>query len=234
MDKAYYKKPEYLALWIHILLRANHEPREWLYKGEIKSVERGQFITSRKSLSLETGIKQSTIEDILKLFESSTQIRQQNMFTSRLITIVNYDTYQDNPTAKRQQSDSQPTASRQPADTNNNKKNEKNERIKEDISLSVRAVVEKWNSIKTDSPKSNISVRPGVPIMTKCKNITPELAAAINKKLKEYGEEGIITAITEYAAEIVRRKPDEGGYYQHRFRLIEFIEQKNGLRKFIT
>jgi len=122
-QKGYYKKSKYVHLWLHLLLKANHKPNEWLYKNKTMKVNRGQFITSRKTLSLETGINQSSIEHILKCFESEQQIKQQNLYSSRLITILKYNDYQ----ISEQQIDSKLTASEQQINTNKNDKKEKND-----------------------------------------------------------------------------------------------------------
>ncbi len=86
--------------------------------GKIILIKEGQLLTGRKQLSEATGIAESTIEDILRVFETEEQIRQQKTTKYRLITIVNWKDYQE--------SDSKPTAARQQADTNKNEKNEKN------------------------------------------------------------------------------------------------------------
>ena len=123
-QKGYYKKSKYVHLWLHLLLKANHKPNEWLYKNKTMKVNRGQFITSRKTLSLETGINQSSIEHILKCFESEQQIKQQNLYTSRLITILKYNNYQ----ISEQQNDSKITAREQQDNTNKKDKNVKNDK----------------------------------------------------------------------------------------------------------
>lgn len=120
-EKGWYQNSKYVHLWVHIIFRANHEEKEFMFNGAIHKTKRGEFITGRKALSSETGIAESTIEDILKMFENEGQIRQQKNNRFRLITVLNYEKFQ----ANQQQSNNQPTTSRQPADTN------KNLRIKE-------------------------------------------------------------------------------------------------------
>jgi len=123
-DKGYYKKSTYIHLWVHILMKANHKEKEFFWNGENKTIKRGQFITGRKKLHIETGISESTIERILKMFEKVQQIEQQATTKFRLITVKNYGDYQGG----EQQADSKRTASGQQADTNKNDKNDKNEK----------------------------------------------------------------------------------------------------------
>lgn len=108
-QKGWYKKSEYFHLWHHLLYKANYQDNEWLYKNKLFKVKRGQFITSRKSLALETGINESMIERILKCFEIEQQIEQQNLFISRLISILNYDVYQEDEQQDEQQVNSKRT-----------------------------------------------------------------------------------------------------------------------------
>lgn len=123
-DKAYYKDSEFIHLWLHLLLCANHDNGEFLNGYEIVKLKKGQFITGRKKLSLETGISESKIERILKVFESEQQIEQQTNSRNRLISIVSWDKFQQS----EQQKDSKWTASGQQVNTNNNEKNNKNEK----------------------------------------------------------------------------------------------------------
>lgn len=118
------KRPQYLSLWIHLLIMANHKEAKMMWNGEILSIHEGQFVTGRKELAEKTGIPETTIEDILKFLERQQQIRQQKTTKFRLITVINWEKYQVSDT----KSDNKPTTERQQADTNkknNNKKNEK-------------------------------------------------------------------------------------------------------------
>lgn len=113
--KGWWKDSHYVHLWVHILLSANHEESEFMWNGEIMKVKRGQFITGRKALSKETGIQESKIERILKLFVKEQQIEQQTTTKYRLITIRNYNTYQ--PLNNKR------TTNEQQMNTNNNNNN---------------------------------------------------------------------------------------------------------------
>lgn len=124
MDKGWYKDSECVALWLHLLLKANHKGAEFMHGFSIVKLKPGQFVTGRKALSLETGIGESKIERILKLFENEQQIEQQTNSRNRVITILSWDKYQKG----EQQVNSRRTASEQPADTNNNDKNDNNEK----------------------------------------------------------------------------------------------------------
>lgn len=137
MDKGWYKDSECVALWLHLLLKANHKEAEFMLGYSIVKLLPGQLVTGRKSLSYETGISESKIERILKLFEIEQQIEQQTNSRNRIITILSWDAYQKS----EQQVDSPRTASEQPVDTNNN--NNKNNNDKKDIYKAKREFYEK-------------------------------------------------------------------------------------------
>lgn len=141
--KGWYKNSKYVHLWVHILLKANHKQSEFMWNDKIIIIKEGQFITGRKQLSEETGLAQSTIEKILKIFEKEHQIEQQKTNKFRLITVINWKEYQGNGHQKEQQTDNRRTTDGQQMDTNkndNNEKNEKNENI-----LQRESVAEEFN-----------------------------------------------------------------------------------------
>jgi hypothetical protein len=94
MNKGYYKKSQYVHLWVHLLLKANHEPKEFMWNNQIILIKEGQLITGRKELNKETGISETTIERILEMLENEHQIGQQKTTKYRLITILNWKEYQ--------------------------------------------------------------------------------------------------------------------------------------------
>ena len=126
LDDAVCQKSAYFHLWVTLLLMAAHKDREFIFNNKVQKLQPGQLITGRKKLSKLTRIRESTVEDILRLLENAGKIRQQTNSKFRLISIVKWEDYQgdENP---RQQTNSTPTASRQHADTYKNDKNVKNE-----------------------------------------------------------------------------------------------------------
>lgn len=127
-QKGYYKKSEYIHLWIHLLLEANHDEKEFMWNGELIKVLPGQLITGLRSLQSETGIKRSTVDRILKMFENETQIEQQITTKFRLITIKNWEEYQKVETQNETQTGHKWDTSGTQVGTNKNEKNYKNEK----------------------------------------------------------------------------------------------------------
>ena len=116
-DNPTLRRPVALTLWIHLLLSANHKDRDELLGGKRITCRPGQFTTGRKQLSDETGIPQTTVERILTRLETEHQIGQRKTSTNRLITINNWNIYQQDGHRSGQQTDNDRTATGQRVDT---------------------------------------------------------------------------------------------------------------------
>lgn len=124
LNKGFYKNSQYVHLWVHLLLLANHTEHEYMHDGTLIMVKEGQLITGRDKLVDATGIPGTTIERILKMLENEHQIGQQKTNKYRVITILNWKEHQ-NRTPER-------TSNGQQADTYKNDKNEENTSALED------------------------------------------------------------------------------------------------------
>ena len=88
--------PEHKAILITLLLLANHKEAEWEWMGEKFKVYPGQFVTSLESIRKKTG-KGITIQNVrscLKRFEKLQFATSKATKAGRLITIINWDSYQ--------------------------------------------------------------------------------------------------------------------------------------------
>jgi len=88
------KDADHLALWVYMLMKANHSERDVWFGSERITVHRGQFITGRKVIAQDLGINESKVYRMIKLLKSEHLIEQQVSSTSSLITILNYSQYQ--------------------------------------------------------------------------------------------------------------------------------------------
>ena len=135
LDNPIIRKPLYCHLWHILLLLAQHEPSEYIWNGERKTLQSGQLMTGRKKLSELSGISESQIERILKYLKSEQQITQEKTNKYRIISIVNWGKYQclqPDDTTEGQQKDNRRTTEGQQKDTYknvNNVNNEKNEGV---------------------------------------------------------------------------------------------------------
>lgn len=122
------KDKDYLATWIYLLLNATHSKYDALFNGKRITLNNGQLITGRKSISEKLKIDESKVQRILKSFENEQQIEQQTGTRNRLVTILNWDKYQENEQQNAHQMNNNCTTSEQQVNTNKNVKNIKNER----------------------------------------------------------------------------------------------------------
>ena len=123
---SWYGNPDYVALFVHMLLRANHKPKNVVMGNQIIALERGQFIAGRKVLAAETGIQESKVTRIISVFKTEQQIEQESYSRFSVFTVLNYDTHQNIEQQSEQQVNSKRTASEQQVNTNNNVNNVNN------------------------------------------------------------------------------------------------------------
>lgn len=124
--------PEFMWLWIVMLLKAAHEAIDVNWSGKTITLKPGQFISGRKKLALDSGVNASKVLRILKRMKTDHQIDQQAGNLSSVFTIVNWKDYQIGGQPNGHQTISQRSASDQQPDTNKNEKNEKNVKNEEE------------------------------------------------------------------------------------------------------
>ncbi len=121
------KDNDYFRVWLYLLLTASHKGYSAMFNGQKIELKPGQLITGRKSIAEKCNISESKAQRILKSFKIEQQIEQQTGNKNRLITILNWDKYQNSEQQIEQQ-----------VNTNKNVKNDKNvKNIKENIKRKV-------------------------------------------------------------------------------------------------
>lgn len=125
-EKSWYKDSEYVHVWLHLILNANHSDKKVWVNGQEVELKRGQLLTSRKAISDKIGVAQSKIYRILSRYESEHQIEQQKTNKYTIITIVNYDLYQKSEQQIEQKMNNKWTTNEQQMNTNNNDNNVNN------------------------------------------------------------------------------------------------------------
>jgi hypothetical protein len=114
LDSEIFYKPEHLQLFLYLLINANHEP------GKVRGIDvkRGQHLTGRKQLSTNLNYKESTTYKRLLWLKDKKFIALKSNNQSTMVSICNYDSYQDKVTTAR-------TTEGQRGNTNKNEKNYK-------------------------------------------------------------------------------------------------------------
>jgi len=114
------EKPDYLSVWIHLLLMANHEETSFIWNNKRQILKAGQLLTGRKKLSKITRVKESQIYKILNYLELEQQIKQEKTTKYTVITILNWHRYQD----KKEKKNNNATTTQQQSNTYNNVNND--------------------------------------------------------------------------------------------------------------
>lgn len=123
------KDSDTLSIWVYLLLNATHVQIPILFKGKRIMLQEGQLLTGILSISKKLNIDKNKVQRTLKLFENDKQIEQQTSNQNRLVTILNWNTYQnsekqnDKPVINEWETDDKRVI------TNKNIKNIKNVRI---------------------------------------------------------------------------------------------------------
>jgi hypothetical protein len=155
MSNPIWYDPDLFRLWMYCLMKASHKDRKILVEKQEINLCPGQFITGRFSLYQEFNqgipprkqIKDTTLWSWLKKLQTMGNIDIKSFNKYSVITIVNWQSYQETLTTEPQQIDSKLTAEQQQndnrlttepqqIDTNknvNNVKNVKNEKNEKNV-----------------------------------------------------------------------------------------------------
>ena len=132
METSWYKRSTVVHLFIHLLIKANHQENKFFWNGKEITIKRGEFITGLNKLSEETGISIQSIRTALTILKSTNTITIKSTNKFSIIQIVNYDQYQSEEEKLTSKLTSKVTNNQQTTNkqltTNKNDKNEKNEK----------------------------------------------------------------------------------------------------------
>lgn len=208
LRKPIWKKstPEQCKILMTILLMANHEEKQWEWQGEKFNVKRGQFITSIDNIVGEcgSGISQKNVRTALAKFERLGFLANQSTKTGRLITIVNWDIYQNVEEDNKGEMAEKGQRTGKEVATNKNDKNDNNN--------IYTKIFNHWNS----------------KAIVRHRALSKNIEASITKALKIYSKEQILQAIDRYAKVYY----DKGFYYNHSWTLEKFLKQGNGISNY--
>lgn len=120
--------------WIDILLMVNHTDNKVMHDGDLITVKRGQRITSLRQLGERWSWSITKVDKYLKTLESDGMLVVKKDTKKTVLTVVNYDDYQDGDFKKRHRKDSEKTVKKHRSNTektqkktNNNDNKENNE-----------------------------------------------------------------------------------------------------------
>lgn len=120
--------------WIDILMMVNHTDNKIMHDGDLITVKRGQRITSLRQLGERWSWSITKVDKYLKTLESDGMLVVKKDTKKTVLTVVNYDDYQDGNFKKRRRNDSEKTEKKHRSNTektqkktNNNDNKENNE-----------------------------------------------------------------------------------------------------------
>ena len=117
-----WKDSEKLKWWIDILLEANHEERKIPIGNTVLVCKRGQTAKSEITWANEWGVDRGRVRRFFKMLEDDEMICLKNEQKTTMITICNYESYQDQRPDNEQQMNSERTVNEQQTNTNKNYK----------------------------------------------------------------------------------------------------------------
>lgn len=95
--------------WIYILLKANHKKTKTLFDEKLIPVDKGSFITSEVRLAKDWNWNRSTVRNFLTILEKDKMIHKNATTKYTIITVENWDLYQNTQQQNRQQNNNKTT-----------------------------------------------------------------------------------------------------------------------------
>ncbi|SET76611.1 hypothetical protein SAMN05216389_12615 [Oceanobacillus limi] len=158
--------PEQKSILVTLLMMANHKEKEWEWKGQKFKAEPGQFVTSLEKIAFKSGkgVSMQNVRTAIKRFERYNFLTNKSTNKNRLITIVNWEIYQDVENEPNKQSNKQLTSNQQAVNKqlttnknvkNDNKKDKNNSRkqVYDDTSIYYQLAVYFFDQIKNNNPE---------------------------------------------------------------------------------
>jgi hypothetical protein len=105
LEWEWYHDVNTFKLFIHLLLKANFEPKKW----QGVEIKRGQLVTSIKHLANETGLTDKQVRIALDKLILTKEVGKQTTSQNTTLTILSYDLYQQEgkPKANKKTSEGQ-------------------------------------------------------------------------------------------------------------------------------
>lgn len=178
--------------WVDLLLMANHEARKMPIEGQIIVVQRGQMFTSVRSLATRWGWSKVKVSRFLTLLENDEMVKLERSKSGTLLTLVNYDNYQDCRDDKKTPSGHQADTERTQSGRNKELKNDKNvKNEKKDIYTSAITEILNYLNLRTGKKYTGRSKAQREHIIARLKEgyTVDEFKTVIDNKVKAWGHD---------------------------------------------
>ena len=201
LEWCWFRDPAVSHLFIYLLLRANYYDADW--RGI--TISRGQLITSRYTLSIETGLKEKVVRRGLKALEKTGEIHVKSTSQYSLITICNFSEYQcDENSIGQQRANIGPAKGQQRASKGPQIKKEKNKINKEsslcsDSSLVSAPTIHK-NNIDHKAFMQFFNKEMAGKAIPQLKLMNKLRQGMLNARVREHGKEAVDIVVRKAAA----------------------------------
>ncbi|KAA6233128.1 hypothetical protein EKD00_01895 [Chlorobium phaeovibrioides] len=154
MQWEWYTDANTIRVFLHLILTANHKETRW--RGEL--IKRGQVLTGLNQLSRDLKLSVKKIRVALEHLISTGEVANRSTNKYRVITIINYNAYQDRKEREGQagrQTERQSKGNQRAASNNVNKGNNKKEegRKVQNPGFSVEFIEKAWAFFATNKVK---------------------------------------------------------------------------------
>jgi hypothetical protein len=180
--------------WLDLILNANHSDQKAILdrKNTTYMVLRGQQIRSAKTLSEKWNWSRGKVRRFLDLLKNDSMIELKSDQNTTMITICNYDQYQDNRPTNEHRTDIERTSDGHQTDTNNNDNNDNND--KNDIGESpFSGQIPKPEKI--DYSEIIDTYHRNCPNLSRVVKLTKSREKHISSRVKEYGLKAVFTVL---------------------------------------
>jgi len=153
-------------LFVYFMLKANHKDKKW--KGI--TIKRGQHLTSLDAISSKTGLTKSQVRTSIKKLKSTHEIAYESNKQHTVITVINYDLYQDSVTqvSTRIAHESHTNRTRvTPNNNDNNKNNVNNNALCQQIADEYNKILFELGEVKALSEKRKSMIKSSIKQMSK-------------------------------------------------------------------
>lgn len=114
------KDSDHLAIWAYLLMKATHKGYDVVFGGKRITLQPGQLITGRREISRTLSLHESKVQRVLTRFKNEHQIEQRANNQNRLVSIINWNKYQNAEQQGEHPSNNERTSSEHQANTNKN------------------------------------------------------------------------------------------------------------------
>ena len=213
IDWEWYQNGNVTRVFLHCLLKANWQDKCW----QGQEIKRGQFVSSYRKIAAELNLSIQQVRTALNKLRLTHEITLKSTSVYSIITVNNYDFYQDNNTRFNSQLTGEQQTNNKRITTTNNENNENN--ISTTTLLKEKEFLENNKDFHWRGEYQNVG-------LTDKQIYSLEVYIGSSKKLKEY-----IDSLSENIEEKKEEKFDFEFPNMHEIRIKKYFKAERKNRK---